>query len=119
MIATETFNFKIKAEPSGSFSSRTNTSALGDGYSVSSPDGINNSIETWSISVVSPLTNCDGTLGEAVAAYNFLKKQSDKAESFNWTNPLGDMIRVQCSTITPKKSGATFSVSTTFTRVYR
>lgn len=119
MSDTKEFSFKVRAEPSGSITNRTNKSKLGDGYSVSSPDGINSELQSWSITVTSPYTKCDGTDGEAVLAFKFIREQAALAKSFHWVTPLGDRIRVESSTITPKKTGAVFSVSTTFTQVYR
>lgn len=119
MSDIKVFNFAVRAEPTGSLSTRNNKANMGDGYSVSSPDGINTELQSWSITCTSSRYACDGSDGFAWLAFQFLREQAIKAESFNWTTPLGDLIRVEPSALAPKKAGATFSVSTTFTRVYR
>lgn len=113
------FKFRVRSEPSGSFSYRDNTSTLGDGYSVTSGDGINTENQSWSISCTSAFQECGGAPGEAVLAFQWLRERKKNAESFPWTTPLGDLIRVQAGSLSPKRAGATYTVSTTFTQVYR
>lgn len=113
------FSFKIDAEPQGSYSYRDNTSQLGDGYSVSSADGINTEMQTWPVSVTSAVIDCGSKQSKAMLAFAFLRARKSAAESFMWRNPHGELIRVQAGKISTKKSGNAFSVSTTFTQVYR
>lgn len=119
MTDTKTFSFRAKAEATGSISNRVNKSTLGDGYSVSSPDGINTEVQSWSVAVISPLVKCRGGQGDSVLALAFLREHGGSAKSFYWVTPLGDTIRVEASAITPKKTGSILSVSTNFTQVYR
>ena len=119
MTDTKTFLFRAKAEATGSISNRVNKSTLGDGYSVSSPDGINTETQSWSVTVISPLVKCKDGKGDSLLALEFLREHGASARSFYWVTPLGDTIRVEASAITPKKTGSVMSVSTNFTQVYR
>lgn len=119
MTDIEEFTYKVRSEPSGSLSNRINTSTLGDGYSVSAPDGINVEVQSWSITVTSSAVGCSGGEGFALKALKFLRRHASEARSFMWRTPLGELIRVEASAITPKKAGSTFGVSSTFTQVYR
>lgn len=115
----DTFNFPVKSEPQGSFSYRKNESKLGDGYTVAVADGINTKTESWSISVTSAAKLCGGADGPAVLAFRFIDEHEQRAESFMWTTPFGDLIRVEAKGVTRKKAGNTQTVSAAFNQVFR
>lgn len=114
------FKFAVRSEPAGSLKYNDNTSQLGDGYSVSSPNGINTETQSWAISITSPMQACGAIgKGQAPLALDYLRATKRRAESFPWTSPLGELIRVEAGNLTYKRSGSTLTVSTTFTQVYR
>lgn len=120
-MSDELFSFKVRAEPSGSFAHRQNTSQLGDGYSVSAADGINTERQSWSITVTGAVFRCGATeeAGEPVLALAFLRRHGQKAESFLWETPLGETIRVESGDITAKKAGRVWTIGAAFKQVYR
>lgn len=115
----EEFKFRLRAEPTPSFEYNENRSQLGDGYSVSSPDGINNEAQSWTLSATSSVVDCKGQIGDALKAFSYLRERKKKGESFPWRTPFGELIRVEASNLAPKRTGDVFTLSTKFTQVFR
>lgn len=63
------------------------TAQFGNGYKQTTPEGLNNAVDTWNISMT-------GLKTELLPAYNFIKNHKG-AVSFEWVTPLGDTVWVR------------------------
>ncbi|WP_038188352.1 phage tail protein, partial [Xenorhabdus bovienii] len=83
---------------------------FGDGYKQTSGDGINSQRESWPLSFV-------GALFEIEPIIAFLREHQGW-RSFKWRNPLSELGLYQAGKFNIQASGAYFTLSVTFTRVY-
>ncbi|MDE9483965.1 phage tail protein, partial [Xenorhabdus bovienii] len=83
---------------------------FGDGYKQTSGDGINSQRESWPLSFV-------GGLSEIAPIMAFLREHQGW-RSFKWRNPLSELGLYQAGKFNIQASGAYFTLSVTFTRVY-
>lgn len=82
-----TFTWKPSTAPK-TVDTKIRSSAFGDGYEQRVPDGINSISKKWSLSFVGPIAYID-----AIDA--FLEARGGH-ESFDWTDPRGNVVRVVC-----------------------
>jgi len=84
-----TFTWIIDQSPNKKVKPRINEAMFGDGYSQRSGSGINRSLQTWSLAFTLR------TKAEIDAIDNFLLDH-DEGQSFDWTSPKGQAIKVIC-----------------------
>jgi len=107
-----TFTFIPSTSARRAVAPRVRRVAFGDGYEQRVADGINTRAEEWGLSFVGK------TDTEANAIETFLEARGG-VESFNWTTPKGEAIKVVCD-----RWDRTFSeinmntISAVFRRVY-
>lgn len=94
-MATDTFTWGVLVGGNESLNVATLQAQFGDGYKQVASAGINNSIESWSLSR-------QGYTGEISTVRAFLK--SHVTTSFWWTNPWGEkhLYRVKADSIATK-----------------
>lgn len=109
---TDTFDWRVHANSAGQGGFVTNKVQFGDGYSQSTPQGINNETGRWNISVA-------GYASEVQPIVDFIRAKKG-AESFFWTPPLTPTGYYECVdyTITPN-GGAHYTISAVFELVHR
>ncbi|WP_047680420.1 MULTISPECIES: phage tail protein [Xenorhabdus] len=106
----KTFDFPARVGAVGEFEPVVRAVQFGDGYKQTSGDGINSQRESWPLSFV-------GTLSEIAPVMAFLREHQGW-RSFKWRNPLSEMGLYQAGKFTIQASGAYFTLSVTFTRIY-
>lgn len=117
----DTFNFKIRAEPSGQSTFRTLTAQFGDGYSQAAADGINTKVQVWNIEARGPWVAGLCAVGQAVKPVaDFLDLQQGH-KSFIWTPPDAvSPITVACDGYSTHKLGnGVTTLSAVFKEVFR
>ena len=80
---------------------RVQSAKFGDGYGQDSPDGLNSTLQVWT------LTFKEVYSGQVTQIRDFLKARKG-VERFEFVTPLGDLITVKCQSewkITPAKKG--------------
>ena len=112
------FNFKAIASPSGQVSFRTRTAQFGDGYSQAAGDGINTKSGVWNITVVGVKNPECGNLVDIDSVVQFLD-ETGGWQSFTWTPPGGNQARFTASSYSLSKNGSVYTLSATFTEVFR
>ncbi|WP_340619618.1 phage tail protein [Xenorhabdus siamensis] len=106
----KTFDFPARVGAVGEFEPVVRSVQFGDGYKQTSGDGINSQRESWPLSFV-------GALSEIEPVMAFLREHQGW-RSFKWRNPLSEMGLYQAGKFTIQASGAYFTLSVTFTRIY-
>lgn len=110
-MATETFTWRVQAQPSPTRNYKTRDIQFGDGYVQSAAEGLN--AVTESLSIV-----WKGTYAEAVEVMNFFNRHGGY-KSFFWTNPIGELNLYRCKDAAPQDLGGdVFQVTGTFERRY-
>lgn len=112
------FYFKHVASPSGSAGYRVRTASFGDGYSQSAADGINNKQTSWSVSIIGVKGGSCANIVNIDNVISFLDARAGY-QSFTWTPPGGSQGKYISEQYTITKAGSLFTVSTTFTEVFR
>lgn len=97
---TDTFTWRATTATSGSGEFKTHDSKFGDGYSQSTPVGISNEKQTWSVTIM-------GYRHEVKPALDFIRAKKG-AESFFWTPPLGVQGKYRCKKYAPTPMGGNF-----------
>jgi phage-related protein len=110
-MAVETFTWCARVDSSSTPEYRTRSSKFGDGYEQVVGDGINNIVNTWSLSLV--VKEADALLVKA-----FLDRHGGY-KSFLWTPPLSGVgfYRASAPAVTPKGAGF-FTLTSTFTQSF-
>lgn len=120
MTGKKRFIWSVMAEPNGTFDYRWKGTSLGDGYSQVAADGINVGTQNWSVTIRKPNQLCGAPgEGEGTQALAFLREQGQKAESFEWVTPLGELILVEVGKFTLKKGPGYLDITFAFAQVYR
>ena len=91
----ETFNFDIRAEPSGGVSFRVIKADFGDGYSQAAADGINNKTEQWAVEAIGQWVT-GAPIGHPVRQIAEFLDARNGFEAFNWTPPFGAAGLYRC-----------------------
>lgn len=108
---TDTFPYKVTAEASGQSKYIVNKTQYGDGYAQSSARGLNNKVQSWTVTAV-------GTQAEMREIADWLDAKMG-AESFFWTPPLGDQGYYVCTGHNPRKMGKTWTLTMNFEQGYK
>jgi len=114
----ETFDFDVRASPSGQKNFRTIDAQFGDGYSQSAADGINTDWQSWTISARG-LIEPDCAMAVDIAAIMAFLDAHGGWQSFLWTPPVGTESLYQCKNYGIEKDGDVHTINATFLQVYR
>jgi phage-related protein len=111
-MAVETFTWCPGIDAASAPEYRTRSSKFGDGYEQLVGDGINNRVDSWSLTFV---------VGKATALEikAFLDRHGN-FKSFFWTPPLGELSfwRATAPTVSPKGAGI-YTLTSTFTQSFK
>jgi phage-related protein len=111
-MAVEMFTWCPGIDAASAPEYRTRSSKFGDGYEQVVGDGINNRVDSWSLTFV---------VGKATALEikAFLDCHGN-FKSFFWTPPLGEQSfwRATAPTVSPKGAGI-YTLTTTFTQSFK
>lgn len=111
LMATETFDFCVKVGSSGTTAFRTRKAQFGDGYEQRVGDGLNTSVQSWSV-------NSTNTKDEIQALKDFLDRHQGY-KSFYWTPPLGKQGLFYCETFSVSGEGnQVFTISATLQQTF-
>ena len=90
----DTFSYCVQIGATGTVPVKVNSAQFDDGYKQVSEDGLNASMETWSLT-------CNGRPDDMATVRDFLV--SHCATSFYWKNPWGEtkLYRVKSDSIAP------------------
>ena len=105
------FNFSPSIPPRKDSAPRINSSTLGDGYELRSPDGINTLAQVWSLS----FNGKSDTDADAIESFLEGKNAVTK---FTWTPPNSTEISVICKRWSRSFQGTTNNLTMTFTQVF-
>jgi phage-related protein len=110
-MAVETFNWCPKIDATSAPEYRTRSSKFGDGYEQVVGDGINNRVDSWSLTFVVDKA-------AALEIKSFLDRHGN-FRSFLWTPPLGELSfwRAAAPAVSPNGAGI-FTLTTTFTQSF-
>ena len=104
------FTWRPTNEARGRITARVKRAQFGDGYSQSTPDGINSINQEWPFTFV-------GRRGEMQDLVDFLANHV--GQSFQFTPPLGQLSLWQCDQWEPKNEGADiYTVNATFRQTF-
>lgn len=110
-MATQTFTWQPSLDVTGSTTFLTREAVFGDGYSQSTPDGINNKSDSWPLTFV-------GNSAYIAPIKSFLDGLSGST-SFYWTPPLRaqGLFRVATYSLQPH-GGDAYTLTVTFKEVF-
>lgn len=114
----ETFDFDVRAHPTGQKNFRTLDAQFGDGYSQSAADGINTEFQSWTIScrgLIAPDCIVATDIAEVMA---FLDSHGGW-KSFLWTPPIGTESLYQSRNYGIETDHDVITINATFVQVYR
>lgn len=120
MAEAKTFNFKVRAKPTGSVAFRVLEAKFGDGYTQRGSDGIHSLERAYQVSIMSGKTCGSAQYNEALAAKAFLDATYGYI-SFLWTPP-GEVtaFRFVAKSYNISREGMdVFTITTTFTQDYK
>lgn len=118
----ETFNYQVRAEPSGQVTHRTLKADFGDGYSQAAADGINTRLDSWNLAArglwTETVESC-ANLGQPVLQIARFIDERKGYQAFNWTPPLGVPGLYRCDGYSMTKEGqGVVTLNFTFYKVY-
>lgn len=114
----EEFNYCVQASPSGATEYRFRTANFGDGYSQSAADGINNSAESWDITVKGFYDKAVGSQPKISDVISFFNNHAGY-KSFLWVAPDGISRSYVVKEFSKTLDAGVWTINATFEEVFR